>query len=171
MPDVIDNMFGGEEDEPEILVNYPGSTRKRVRWQEGSPDVKVRVLPMSDPIFNKANWGKPTAIEVVPDHVFMFYRPNVFAKILGKSGPTLKFWEQKGFVPKPPFRFRFENTVRNYYNEDVILAFLRLLNERGLLYESRIDWARHPELPDEIRKEWERIRDDWLADVKKLTTN
>jgi DNA-binding transcriptional MerR regulator len=164
-------MFGGSEEEPEVIRTYPGST-KRIRWGNDAPDVdKFKVRPASDPIFNKANWGKPTAIEVVPDHVFMFYRPNVFAKILGKSGPTLKFWEQKGFVPKPPFRFRFENTVRNYYNEETILAFLKLLNERGQLHDDRIDWAHFPELPDLIRKEWERIRDEWLAEVKKLTTH
>lgn len=162
-------MFGsGEDGEPEVIRTYPGSA-KRIRWTDPATGIdKSRVLPSNDPIFRKESWGKPTAIEVLPDHVFMFYRPNVFAKIVGKSGPTLKFWEQKGFVPKPPFRFRFENTVRNYYDEATIIAFLKLLNERGQLTEDRIDWARFPELPDLIRKEWERIRDEWLAEVKKI---
>lgn len=163
--DIIDAMFGDGE------IKYPGSA-KRIRWRDPSTGVdRSRVLPDNDPIFRKESWGKPTAIEVLPDHVYMFYRPNVFAKLLGKSGPTLKFWEQSGFVPKPPFRFRYENTVRNYYNEECIIAFLKLLNERGQLTETRIDWARFPELPDLIRKEWERIRDQWLEEVKSLKSN
>lgn len=129
-----------------------------------------KVLPPTDPIFNKKNWGKPTFIEVFDGFVYPFYRPSVLARVLGKSGPTLKFWEQNELVPKPPFRFRYENTVRNYYDEATILALLKIFNERGLLMEDRIDWHRHPEISDLIRVEWERIRDAWLADVKSKMT-
>lgn len=159
MADVVDEIFGEE------ITRYPGST-KRIRY--GGASSGVRVMPLSDPIFNKDNWGKPTTIEVIPGHTFQFYRPTVFAKILGKSGPTLKFWQQQGFVPKPPFRFRYETTVRNYYDEESILAFLKLLNERGLLYEDRIVWSRHPELPDEIRKAWKKILLEFKEKVSAL---
>lgn len=169
MSNTFESIFGADEDTPEVTVQtYPGST-KRIRWKDPSTGIdRANVLPASDPIFKKESWGKPTAIEVVPEHVFLFYRPNILAKIMRKSSPTIKFWEQRGFIPKPPFRFRFDSTVRNYYNEEVIVAFLRLLNERGQLTEDRIDWARFPDLPDLIRKEWERIRDEWLAEVNKL---
>jgi hypothetical protein len=163
---VIDDLFPDTE-EVEIQKLYPGS-RKRVRNWVGSPASATRLAP-SHPIFKPSSWGKPTTIEVVPDHTFEFYRPNTFAKIMGKSIPTLKYWEQQKLVPKPPFRFRYDDTVRNYYNEEAILVFLRLLNDRGQLAESRIDWGAFPDLPGEIAKEWARIRADFTAQLKLIT--
>lgn len=166
MGDVIDDLFSDDEANEEIVLKYPGST-KRVRIQ--GPGRAARKLPITDPIFNPKTWGKPTIIEVVPDHPFTFYRPNVFAKIMGKSIPTLKFWEQSGFVPKPPFRFRYDSTVRNYYNEEAILAFLNLLNERGQLTEDKIDWAMNPDLPGQIAQAWAKIRVEFQQHIKTLT--
>lgn len=166
MGDVIDDLFPDTE-EVEVQKLYPGS-RKRVRnWAPGSASM-VRLAP-SHPIFKPSSWSKPTTIEVIPDHKFEFYRPNAFAKILGKSIPTLKYWEQQGFVPRPPFRFRYDSTVRNYYNEATILVFLKLLNDRGQLAESRIDWGAFPDLPGEIAREWAQIRADFTAQLKLIT--
>lgn len=167
MGDAIDALFADDDANEEIVLKYPGSTKRVRAWGKTSPAKK---LPPTDPVFNPAMWGKPTIIEVVPDHPMAFYRPNVFAKIVGRSIPTLKFWEQSGFVPKPPFRFRYDQTVRNYYNEEAIQVFLRLLNDRGQLTEAKIDWAMNPDLPGLIAEAWARIRLDFQQQMKALKT-
>jgi hypothetical protein len=132
---------------------YPGSKRKR-RVTE-APKEKVEVA-----------WDAKPHIKTLPNgkDIEMF-TVGALAEALGRPFITLRKWNEKGYLPTPPYRLPTIKNVngedhkgRRLYSRAMIEATVALFAQFGVLHVNRIDWSTHQQLTEEIAEAWRKIQ-------------
>jgi len=148
MPDdIIDSVIS------DLDNFYPGSKRKR-----RTPEVVVERPQVS--------WDAKPYVKTLPNgkEVEMF-TVGALANALGRPFITVRSWNEKGYLPKPPYRLPTKKNKngedhkgRRLYSRAMIEAAVALFAQFGVLHVSRIDWSTHRQLTIELAEAWTKIQ-------------
>ncbi len=109
------------------------------------------------------SWEASPIVKTVRGKRMEFYYIGALAQALGKSVKTVRYWEQKSFIPKSPYR------LPGYMRGDKKIPGKRLLtkalidvtvdefDKRGLLGKARVDWNLHDDLTTSLVEKWSAI--------------
>ena len=149
MPDLVDEMFGGEEEE-----FYPGSKQKIEREKPGTSNVEFIPDPWREDYTTKMIHGVETKM----------YPIGALASALGVSVQSIRYWTRKGYLPMAPYRLPANMVVqgekvagRRLYTEPLIEATVELFEKYGVLGALRMEWKELTALSIEIQEAWTRI--------------
>jgi hypothetical protein len=152
IPNLIDQVFGTGSEEPPADEFYPGSRRK------------LAAKPSSIKEFRADPWRENFTIKVIHGVEYRMYTVGALANALGVSVSSIRDWTRKSHLPVAPYRLPSNMVLngtkvagRRLYTEPMIEAAVASFEKRGLLGLPRIEWAKHSDLPIEIREAWSRI--------------
>lgn len=147
--DYIDNVFA------DLDVFYPGSKRKR----------RDSAAPKSVDHVEIQQWDAKPQVKTLPNGKDVeLFTVGALAQALGRPFVSIRVWNEKGYLPKAPYRLPTKKNVhgedhkgRRLYSRAMIEAAVQLFNKAGLLQVKRIDWAVHRNLSIEIAEAWSNI--------------
>ena len=146
--DIIDSVIA------DLDNFYPGSKRKRRVTEE--PKVKEEV-----------SWDANPQIKPLPDgRDIELFTVGALAQALNRPFITIRTWNQKGYLPTPPYRLPtkknkngVEHKGRRLYSRAMIEAAIALFAQFEVLHLPRIDWSTHRQLTVEIADAWTKIQE------------
>lgn len=121
---------------------------------------KKRKRRPKEVVDEEEDWQSKPLIKTVKGKQMEFYYIGDLARALGKSVKTIRYWEQKAFIPKSPYR------LPGYMKGTKKIAGKRLLtkalidvtvdefSKRGLLGKARVDWKLHDDLTIALVEKW-----------------
>jgi len=147
--DYIENAFA------DLDVFYPGSKRKR----------RDSAAPKSVDHVEIQQWDAKPQVKTLPNGKDVeLFTVGALAQALGRPFVSIRVWNEKGYLPKAPYRLPTKKNVhgedhkgRRLYSRAMIEAAVQLFNKAGLLQVKRIDWAVHRNLSIEIAEAWSNI--------------
>lgn len=147
--DYIENTFAG------LDVFYPGSKRKR---RDNAAPKTVDHVPIQP-------WDAKPQLKTLPNGKDVeLFTVGALAQALGRPFVSIRVWNEKGYLPKAPYRLPTKKNVhgedhkgRRLYSRAMIEAAVQLFDKAGLLEVKRIDWAVHRNLSIEIAEAWSQI--------------
>jgi hypothetical protein len=147
--DYIDNAFA------DLDVFYPGSKRKR---RDSAPPKTVEHVSIQQ-------WDAKPQVKTLPNGKDVeLFTVGALAQALGRPFVSIRVWNEKGYLPKAPYRLPTKKNVhgedhkgRRLYSRAMIEAAVQLFDKAGLLEVKRIDWAVHRNLSIEIAEAWSQI--------------
>ena len=146
--DIIDSVIADLEN------FYPGSKRKR-RIVE-TTKIKEKILWDANPQIKPLPNGKDIELFTV----------GALAQALNRPFITIRTWNQKGYLPTPPYRLPTkkdkngeDHKGRRLYSRAMIEATISIFAQFGVLHVSRIDWSTHRQLTVEIADAWTKIQE------------
>lgn len=149
-PDLVDQFFGDGPEEPPADEYYPGSRRK------------MAVKPTSS-VESADPWRDNFTVKSIGGVEMQMYPIGALADALEVSVQTIRYWTNRGHIPKAPYRMPTNMLIegrkvagRRLYTAPLIEAVVVAFQKRGLL-GTRVEWAKNPDLSIEIREAWSRI--------------
>lgn len=147
--DLIDLLFSDPDE------YYPGSKRKRRAVATPTAKEKVDVAWDSRPYKKTLPNGKDIELFTV----------GALAAALGRPFVSVKLWNQKGYLPTPPYRLPTkpnkngeEHKGRRLYSRAMVEKTVEIFNSSGLLGIARIEWANYHYVTVEIAEAWIAIK-------------
>ena len=142
----IEDMFSQE--------TYPGSKRLR----RAAPEV-------IEPVIHEWQDSKFTHHTLPGVGRVRVYSIGALATALGVSVRTIREWTIRGAIPDAPYRLPSNMLVkgerkagRRLYPAPYIEAAVEVMSRNGLLGRGPVEWDDHPEVTQEIVREWKRIK-------------
>ena len=147
--DYIDNAFA------DLDVFYPGSKRKR----------RESALPKTVDSVSTQQWDAKPQVKTLPNgNDVELFTVGALAQALGRPFVSIRVWNEKGYLPKAPYRLPTKKNIhgedhkgRRLYSRAMIETAVQLFIKAGLLEVKRIDWAVHRYLSIEIAEAWSQI--------------
>jgi hypothetical protein len=147
--DYIDNAFA------DLDVFYPGSKRKR----------RESALPKTVDHVQIQQWDAKPQVKTLPNgRDVELFTVGALAQALGRPFVSIRVWNEKGYLPKAPYRLPTKKNIhgedhkgRRLYSRAMIETAVQLFIKAGLLEVKRIDWAVHRHLSIEIAEAWSQI--------------
>jgi hypothetical protein len=143
--DLIDRLFSDPDD------YYPGSKRKRRAVVDPTATTKPEVAWDSRPFVKTLPNGKDIELFTV----------GALAAALGRPFVSVKLWNQKGYLPTPPYRLPTKTDKngeahkgRRLYSRAMVEKTIDIFTKNGLLGLSRIEWANYHNVTVEIAEAW-----------------
>lgn len=132
---------------------YPNSKRKR---RESAPVVPKVVQEWDAKPFTKT---LPNGSDIE------LFTVGALASALGRPFASVKMWNERGYLPAPPYRLPTkkdkhgeDHKGRRLYSRAMIEAVVGILDKAGLLQVKRIEWSHHRLLTEEIAEAWANAR-------------
>lgn len=132
---------------------YPGSRRKR---------------RVSKPVEQKTEtaWDSNPQIKPLPNGKDIeLFTVGALAQALNRPFITIRKWNEKGYLPTPPYRLPTtkdkngeDHKGRRLYSRAMIEATVAVFAQFGVLHTSRIEWSTHRQLTDELAEAWRKIQ-------------
>ena len=149
MPDDITQLF------KDLDEYYPGSRQKR-RNPDAAPERKKP---------EPTDWdAKPYVKKLHGKEVEMF-TIGALAKALGKREGTIRAYQDKGYLPKTPYRLPAKEVNgklrpgRRLFTRSMVEAAIESFAKRNLIHVPRVEWKNHKDLSTEIAVAWKNIQD------------
>jgi len=147
--DYIDNAFA------DLDVFYPGSKKKR----------RESALPKTVDRVSTQQWDAKPQVKTLPNgNDVELFTVGALAQALGRPFVSIRVWNEKGYLPKAPYRLPTKKNIhgedhkgRRLYSRAMIETAVQLFIKAGLLEVKRIDWAVHRHLSIEIAEAWSQI--------------
>lgn len=146
------SVVGHLPDDEEEDLFYPGSKRKR------SEPLSYDFIP--DP------WQDKFFLKTIRGEEVKVYAVGALAKALGVSPPAIRAWIRKGYIPQAPYRLPPNMKVRGeqapgrrLYTAEYIEAAVHVFERNGVLGQTRIMWAQHPNISVEVLEAWQKINE------------
>jgi hypothetical protein len=145
--DIIDSVLS------DLDNFYPGSKRKRreIEVLENKREITWDLKPQIKPLPN----GKDIELFTV----------GALALALGRPFITIRTWNQKGYLPTPPYRLPTkkdkngeDHKGRRLYSRAMIEATIALFAQFEVLHVSRIDWSTNRQLTEKLAEAWTKIQ-------------
>jgi hypothetical protein len=145
--DIIDSVIA------DLDNFYPGSKRKR-----RVPEVVEQKTEVA--------WDSNPQVKPLPDgRDIELFTVGALAQALNRPFITIRKWNEKGYLPTPPYRLPTkkdkngdEHKGRRLYSRAMIEATIALFAQFGVLQATRIDWSAHRQLTNEIAEAWRKIQ-------------
>ncbi len=105
-------------------------------------------------------WYSKPLIKTVKGKQMEFYYIGDLARALGKSVKTVRYWEQKAFIPRSPYRLpgymRGTKKIggKRLLTKELIDVTVDEFSKRGLLGKARVDWKLHDDLTIALVEKW-----------------
>ena len=138
---------------------YPGSRQKR----------RTTVTEKKSKAVETTGWdAKPQTKRVHGKEIEMF-TIGALAQALGKAEGTIRSYQDKGYLPKTPYRLptRMVNgqprAGRRLFTRSMVQAAVDAFAKRDLIDAPRVEWKNYKDLPLEIAVAWKQIQDDISA--------
>jgi hypothetical protein len=132
---------------------YPGSKRKRRVVEEPKP--KEDTMWDSHPHIKPLPNGKDIEL----------FTAGALAQALNRPFITIRTWNQKGYLPSPPYRLPTKKNKngedhkgRRLYSRAMIEAAIALFAQFEVLHVNRIDWSTNRQLTVELAEAWTKIQ-------------
>jgi len=147
--DYIENAFA------DLDVFYPGSKRKR----------RESATPKTVEHVQTQGWDAKPQVKTLPNgRDVELFTVGALAQALGRPFVSIRVWNEKGYLPKAPYRLPTKKNVhgedhkgRRLYSRAMIETAVDLFTKAGLLNVKRIDWSAHRNLSIEIAEAWSQI--------------
>ena len=138
----------------EGLDTIPGSKKKR---RELSPKEQRRRNGETN------GWDASPIKKTVRGQEMELFTISALAAALEKAIVSIRLWEDKGYIPPAPYRFRSKSLNgkktggNRAYTRALIESCVEEFDRRGLIGTSRIEWNRHQDLTAALTRRWKEI--------------
>jgi hypothetical protein len=138
----------------EGLDKLPGSIRPR---RESNPVADKRRANLLD---ESNGWDANPTIKILQGVETEIFTIGAFADALGKKVVTIRFWENKGYIPIAPYRLRSKTLQgkkvngNRVYTRELIEIAIEEFNRRGLLGSARVEWSQLGDLTEALVRRW-----------------
>jgi hypothetical protein len=150
--DLIASTFG------DLDAYYPNSKRKRRSLVETKSKDAPKV----------ASWDSRPYVKPLPNGKDIeLFTAGALASALGRPFVSIKVWNEKGYLPTPPYRLPTKKTKhgedhkgRRLYSRAMIEKTIEIFAKAGLLDAKRIEWAHYRNVTLEIAEAWAVIKNE-----------
>lgn len=111
--------------------------------------------------FDESNgWDENPIIKTIHGKEVELFTISALAQALEKKLPTIRLWEQKGYIPIAPYRLRSKTingkkvNGNRVYTRELIEIAIEEFAKRGLLGSARVEWSRLENLTTSLVERW-----------------
>ena len=150
----------GLRSEEDILNAFSGLDKA-----PGSKKARKSITPLAEKrrakIMGESNgWDATPVLKVLNGVETEVFTVGALAHALEKKVVTIRFWENKGYIPIAPYRLRSKSlngekvNGNRVYTRELIEIAIEEFGNRNLLGSARVEWSKLGDLTDTLVSRW-----------------